>query len=113
VTVLITLGTSLASHKLPIPLDEQLGSLSRIVNRMDINNTSVIKDPIAGSGLAANKHINTGDAIIQLCSPYLLIVEKEALEKVCSFCLIKALSLDRPLKRYSAYKVPQYYSSGY
>jgi MYND finger len=110
-TVLISLGTSSASPKLPSPNDQHIGSCSRIVDRMDINNTSVIKDPIAGSGLAAKKVVETGDVIIQLSSPYLLIVEKEALEKVCSFCLIEASSVATPLKRCSACKVPRYCSS--
>jgi hypothetical protein len=80
---------------------------------MDINNTSVIKDPIAGSGLAASQDIGIGDVIIQLYSPYLLVVEKEALHKVCSFCLIEASPLPDapPLKRCSACKVPRYCSS--
>ena len=78
---------------------------------MDINNTTVIKDPIAGSGLASNQDVGTGDVIIQRSSPYLLVVEKEALEKVCSFCLLEAASIDRPLKRCSACKVPRYCSS--
>ncbi|PMD41801.1 SET domain-containing protein [Hyaloscypha variabilis F] len=79
---------------------------------MDINNTIVITDPIAGSGLAASQDIGIGDVIIQLSSPYLLIVEKEALENVCSFCLIEASSVDIPLKRCSACRVPRYCSSG-
>jgi hypothetical protein len=78
---------------------------------MDINNTNVIKDKIAGSGLAASQDIGSGDVIIRLSSPYLLIVEKEALENVCSFCLIEASSVDTPLKRCSACKVPRYCSS--
>jgi hypothetical protein len=79
---------------------------------MDINNTTVITDPIAGSGLAASQDIGIGDVIIQLSSPYLLIVEKEALENVCSFCLIEASSVDIPLKRCGACRVPRYCSSG-
>jgi hypothetical protein len=77
---------------------------------MDINTTILIKDPIAGSGLAASQDIGTSDVIIQVSSPYLLVVEKEALEKVCSFCLIEAPAVDRPLKRCSACKVPRYCS---
>lgn len=78
---------------------------------MDINNTIVINDPIAGSGLAAGQDIGIGDVIIQLSSPYLLVVEKEALEKVCSFCLIEASSVDMRLKKCNACKVPRYCSS--
>ena len=108
---LVSLGTRRRPANRQVP-DGQLGSVSRIVDRMDINNTSVVKDPIAGSGLAASKYVDTGDVIIQLSSPYLLIVEKEALDKVCSFCLIEASSVDGPLKRCSACKVPRYCSSG-
>jgi MYND finger len=80
---------------------------------MDINNTIVIDDPIAGSGLAGSQDIGIGDVIILLSSPYLLVVEKEALDKVCSFCLIEASPLpDAPaLKRCSACKIPRYCSS--
>jgi len=78
---------------------------------MDINNTVVISDPVAGSGLAASQDIGIDDVIIQLSSPYLLVVEKEALENVCSFCLIEASSVDMPLKRCSACRVPRYCSS--
>jgi MYND finger len=79
---------------------------------MDINTTTVIKDPIAGSGLAASQDIGTGDVIIHLLSPYLLVVEKDALEKVCSFCLIEATSVDQPLKRCGACRVSRYCSPG-
>jgi SET and MYND domain-containing protein len=78
---------------------------------MDFNITTVTKDPITGNGLAAIRDVSAGDAIIQLLSPYLLVVEREALEKVCSFCLIEAALLDSPLKRCSACKVPRYCSS--
>jgi hypothetical protein len=96
--------------------EQSFGSLTRwtkLPTAMDINNTSVIKDPIAGSGLAASQDIGIGDVIIQLSSPYLLVVEKEALDKVCSFCLIEASPFKDapPLKRCSACKVPRYCSS--
>ena len=87
-------------------------SRTRCTSSMDINNTAVISDPIAGSGLVASQDIGTGDVITQLSSPYLLVVEKEALENVCSFCLIEASAVGTPLKRCSACRVPRYCSSG-
>jgi SET and MYND domain-containing protein len=78
---------------------------------MNTIRTTVFEDPNAGNGLAASEDIDAGDVIVQLPSPYLLIVEKEALEKVCSFCLNEASSDDPELKRCSACKIPRYCSS--
>jgi len=78
---------------------------------MNTIRTIVFEDPNAGNGLAASEDIDAGDVIVQLPSPYLLVVEKEALEKVCSFCLNEASSEDPQLKRCSACKIPRYCSS--
>ncbi|CAG8976284.1 hypothetical protein HYALB_00011769 [Hymenoscyphus albidus] len=70
------------------------------------NHTHPIQTPHLGNGLAASKPLDPGDLIVQIPSPYLLVVEKEALDRVCSYCLHETpLS---SLKRCSSCKIVRY-----
>ncbi|KAG4432714.1 hypothetical protein IFR05_011814, partial [Cadophora sp. M221] len=72
----------------------------------DINNTHKITTPY-GTGLAATSPLTPGSLIIKLHTPNLLLVEKDSLQNVCSFCI-----LERPsLKRCSGCKIPYYCST--
>lgn len=73
---------------------------------MDFNHSKVIKDPTLGNGLAAIKDLAAGSPIIKISEPFLLVVEKDALEKVCSYCLIE--SDTSSLKRCTGCKVVRY-----
>ncbi|KAF4636889.1 hypothetical protein G7Y89_g1188 [Cudoniella acicularis] len=59
---------------------------------MDINNSQPVKerDRTLGNGLAAAKDIAPGDVIVRINDTFLIVVEKAALEQVCSYCLAEA-----------------------
>jgi hypothetical protein len=73
---------------------------------MDFNHSKVVKDPVLGNGLAAGKDLTAGELIIKISEPFLIVVEKDALEKVCSYCLIE--SETSSLKRCTGCKVVRY-----
>ncbi|EHK98790.1 hypothetical protein M7I_5298 [Glarea lozoyensis 74030] len=54
---------------------------------MSLNHTKRIKDPLLGHGLVSTEALEPGDRIIQIKDPYLIVVEKDALDRVCSYCL--------------------------
>ena len=74
---------------------------------MGINKTKVITVPGAGNGLASVPDLEAGDLIIEIANPYIIVVEKASLDKVCSKCLLKT---DK-LKRCARCKVAQYCST--
>jgi len=49
---------------------------------MDFNYSEIVKYPGLGSGLAASRDFEEGDAIVRVNEPYLIIVEKKALQEV-------------------------------
>ena len=73
---------------------------------MDFNHSDTVKDPVLGNGLAASKDLSAGEPIIKISEPFLIVVEKDALEKVCSFCLIESDASS--LKRCTVCKVVRY-----
>ncbi len=81
---------------------------------MDINNTTVIKSPDFRNGLASTRDASPGDVLINIPSPYLFVVEQDALDRVCSQCLLDIHSADGEetlsLKRCGACKIPKYCS---
>lgn len=86
--------------------DEERASTLSTRRILDINNTHKINTSY-GTGLAATKALAPGSIILKLHMPNLLLVEKDSLKMVCSFCM-----LDRPsLKRCSGCKIPYYCSS--
>jgi len=54
---------------------------------MDFNYAEVVEYPGQGNGLAASRDLAAGEEIICVNEPYLIIVEKAALDYVCSFIL--------------------------
>lgn len=74
---------------------------------MDVNNSKVVKDPLLRNGLVAASDLSAGDVIIRISNPYIVVVEKAALEKVCSQCLVER----EDLKRCSRCKVSRYCST--
>ena len=76
---------------------------------MDVNNTKTIKDSILGNGLTPNSDVEAGELLISISSPFLILVEKEALDEVCSYCFAENESSS--LKRCSGCKVPRYCSA--
>ncbi|TVY18552.1 SET domain and MYND-type zinc finger protein 6 [Lachnellula arida] len=75
---------------------------------MDLNHTKTVKDPVLGNGLAASKDLSAGSPIIKISSPFLIVVEKDALEKVCSYCLIESGPSSSSLKKCTGCKVVRY-----
>ncbi|TVY75703.1 SET domain and MYND-type zinc finger protein, partial [Lachnellula suecica] len=73
---------------------------------MDFNYSKIVKDPVLGNGLAASKDLNAGEPIVKISEPFLIVVEKDALEKVCSYCLVE--SDISSLKRCTGCKVVRY-----
>jgi len=73
---------------------------------MDFNHSHTIKDPVLGNGLAASRDLAAGSPIVKISEPFLLVVEKDALEKVCSYCLIESDASS--LKRCTGCKVVRY-----
>lgn len=74
---------------------------------MEVNNSRVIKD-VLGNGLAATQDLDAGEPIIRIANPYIVVVEKAALDKVCSQCLAE----NEDLKRCTRCKVARYCSTG-
>lgn len=66
---------------------------------MDLNHSRPVKDPnpILGNGLVTSKDIAAGEVIVRINEPFLIVVEKAALEQVCSYCLAEAGAY--PLKK--------------
>lgn len=77
---------------------------------MDINNSKIIEDTGSGSGngLAAASDLEAGGVIIEIANPYIVVVEKASLDKVCSQCLQVTT---QGLKRCARCKVAQYCST--
>ncbi|TVY48786.1 SET domain and MYND-type zinc finger protein [Lachnellula occidentalis] len=73
---------------------------------MDCNHSQTVKDPVLGNGLAASKDLSAGEPIIKISEPFLIVVEKDALERVCSYCLIE--SDISSLKKCTGCKVVRY-----
>ncbi|EPE36391.1 SET [Glarea lozoyensis ATCC 20868] len=76
---------------------------------MSLNHTKRIKDPLLGHGLVSTEALEPGDRIIQIKDPYLIVVEKDALDRVCSYCL--AENDISALKRCTGCKIVRYCSS--
>jgi hypothetical protein len=76
---------------------------------MDINETKIFDYTASGSGngLAAALDLEAGDVIIEIANPYIVVVEKASLDKVCSQCLLEI----EQLKRCARCKVAQYCST--
>lgn len=73
---------------------------------IDVNNTRKINTAY-GTGLAATSTLTPGSLVLKLHTPNLLLVEKDSLQNVCSYCI-----LERPsLKRCSGCKVLYYCST--
>ncbi|KAI9052802.1 hypothetical protein LZ554_003075 [Drepanopeziza brunnea f. sp. 'monogermtubi'] len=70
---------------------------------LNVNHTHRIKTSY-GSGLAASESVPSGSLILKLHSPNLLLVERESLSRVCSFCMRES----QTMKRCSACKIPHY-----
>ncbi|KAH7397999.1 hypothetical protein BKA64DRAFT_745539 [Cadophora sp. MPI-SDFR-AT-0126] len=75
-------------------------------NPLDVNNTHRITTSY-GTGLAASTPLEPGSLIIKLHKPNLLLIEKDCLQDVCSFCISECPSL----KRCSGCKIPYYCST--
>ncbi|PBP21596.1 SET and MYND domain-containing protein 2 [Diplocarpon rosae] len=71
---------------------------------LDRNYTHRIETPQYGSGLAASSPFSPGSLILKLYMPNLLLVERDSLSRVCSFCIQECQSM----KRCSACKIPYY-----
>lgn len=54
---------------------------------MSVNNTKASRFPGLGNGLAASHDLETGEVIIAISDPLLMLVENAALDRVCSHCL--------------------------
>ena len=67
------------------------------IKSMDFNYSQVVEYPDLGNGLAAARDFEEGDAIVRVNEPYLIIVEKKALQEVsCSKIIIVAtVNLDQ------------------
>lgn len=76
---------------------------------MEFNHSNPIKYPLLGNGLAAIKDLKAGDPIIKITEPFLIVVEKDALDRVCSYCLTEADTSS--LKRCTGCKVVRYCTS--
>jgi len=50
---------------------------------MDFNYTEAKSYPGLGNGLAASRNFEEGDPIVLVNEPYLILVEKKALQEVC------------------------------
>lgn len=74
---------------------------------MDPNNTTIALFPGTGNGLTPSHDISPGDILIKISNPYLLVVERDALNTVCSFCLLESQP-DTSLKKCGGCKIPQY-----
>ena len=74
---------------------------------MNIDKSNVIKDGRLGNGLAAASDLEAGEGIIEISNPYMLVVEKASLSKVCSHCLVEA----EKMQRCGRCKVPYYCST--
>ncbi|KAH8591943.1 hypothetical protein B0O99DRAFT_259171 [Bisporella sp. PMI_857] len=62
---------------------------------MDFNHTAVARYPKLGNGLKATRDLAPGDDIVRIDEPYLIVVEKAALNLVCSQCLHEKEKLQR------------------
>ena len=76
---------------------------------MDLNNTKTIKYATLGNGLTPIFDTEADEVLISISSPLLILVEKEALDKVCSYCFVPKQNAD--LKRCNGCKVPRYCST--
>jgi hypothetical protein len=74
---------------------------------MDVNNTTVNFFPGIGNGITPSQNSSPGDVLIKISNPYLLVVERDALNTVCSYCLSETQS-DTSLKKCGGCKIPQY-----
>ena len=74
---------------------------------MDINKSKVVAYAGSGNGLAATSDLEAGDAIIEIVDPYVVVVEKASLGKVCSQCLLET----KDLKKCAKCKVARYCST--
>ncbi|KAL2070914.1 hypothetical protein VTL71DRAFT_13940 [Oculimacula yallundae] len=81
-------------------------SSTSIPNPVDMNNTHKIATSY-GTGLAASSPLKAGSLIIKLHNPNLLLIEKDSLQNVCSYCILESSSL----KRCSGCKIPYYCST--
>lgn len=81
---------------------------SGVKEKMNINNTKVVRYPELGNGLAATRDLEAGDVIIRIAKPFLIVVENAALDRVCSECLFES---ENGLKRCTGCKVVQYCST--
>ena len=52
---------------------------------MDVNYSKVAKYPGLGNGLAASRDFEDGEEIMGVNEPYLIIIEKKALQEVSFF----------------------------
>jgi hypothetical protein len=77
---------------------------------MDINKSKIVEYAESGNGLAATTDLEAGDVIIEIASPYIVVVERAALDKFCSQCLLMA-SENTPLKKCGRCKVARYCST--
>ena len=74
---------------------------------IDLSNVKIKQFPRLGRGLAASRDIEAGESVLNISDPFLILVEKHSLGKVCSFCFIEA---EQDLKRCSSCKVTCYCS---
>lgn len=74
---------------------------------MLINKSKVVAFLGSGNGLAAASDLEAGDAVIEIANPYIVVVEKASLDKVCSQCLLET----KDLKKCSKCKVARYCST--
>jgi hypothetical protein len=74
---------------------------------MNINNTKATSFSGFGNGLTADRNLEAGEVVLGINDPYLVVVENEALGRVCSQCLTEA---PNSLKRCTGCKVVQYCS---
>lgn len=76
---------------------------------MDIDKTSIIQDSKLGNSLTAALDISPGEVIISISEPFLIVVEKDTLNQVCSYCF--APSEAASLRRCAGCKVTRYCSA--
>ncbi|RDL38590.1 SET protein [Venustampulla echinocandica] len=76
---------------------------------MEINHSKLTKDPVLGNGIAATKDLDAGEVVICINEPFVTVVEKDALERVCSYCMLEHETSS--LKRCTRCKVVRYCSA--